>query len=311
MGEQLDIEYRMAQAERRWGCVLKRKNRNEAAGPCPLCSLADKDGFLVFCDGGFWCRQCGATGWVDDDKVKTLSQTEVLTLRVAKLERQQQEHEERLSRLEQMARCQDHLTYHDQMTLERREYWHGEGIFDRAIDQFVLGYARQCPTCHECDSYTIPVFDISRQLVNIRHRLINPNGHGKYRPHMPGLGTHLFNAQTLSESRKRVLILEGEKKSIIYNQHGWHAVGLMGKSFKWNPKWFEWFAPHGEIVIALDPDAEENAWTLGELFAKRGFRQVRVANFATKPDDAIVKYGARFEDIEAILTGSRPVWSRN
>ena len=128
---------------------------------------------------------------------------------------------------------------------------------------------------------------------------------------MPGLGTHLYNAQVLSEPRERVLILEGEKKSIIYNQHGWHAVGLMGKSFKWSQKWFEWFTPHGEIVIALDPDAEENAWTLGELFAKRDFRQVRVANFATKPDDAIVKYGARFEDIEAILTGSRPVWSRN
>ena len=130
MGEELSIEHRMMQAEKRWGCVLKRKNAREAAGPCPLCSLADKDGFLVFCDGGFWCRQCGAKGWVDDDKDKPLSQTELLELRVAKLERQQREHEERLTLLEEMARCKDHLRYHEALTDEAREYWWSEGITD-------------------------------------------------------------------------------------------------------------------------------------------------------------------------------------
>jgi len=281
--------------------VLKRKNRNEAAGPCPLCSLADKDGFIVFCDGGFWCRQCGATGWVDDDKIKTLSQTEMLELRVAKLERQHQEHEERLSRLEQMARCQDHLTYHAGLTDEAREYWWDEGITDESIERYLLGWCPRCPTYPESPSYTIPVtrHDV---LQNIRHRLQRPNGGGKYRPHLAGLGIQLYNADLLDEKRDSIILTEGEKKSIIATQSGFDAVGITGKrAFK--REWLDWFDGIQVVYIALDPDATESAFRLGALFEGRA----RVARLPAKLDDMITQYGATSTDIEAYLQVARPV----
>ena len=45
---------------------FKAKSLHEYAGPCPLCSGATKDGFIVWPDrphgGAFLCRKCGASG---------------------------------------------------------------------------------------------------------------------------------------------------------------------------------------------------------------------------------------------------------
>jgi hypothetical protein len=83
----------------------------------------------------------------------------------------------------------------------------------------------------------------------------------------------------------------------------------MGKSFKWRREWLDWLKPHRRIVIAMDPDATESAWNLGELFARNGFQDVRIADFPVKPDDAIVQEGATVEDIEGILATARPARS--
>jgi len=301
MGEELSIEHRMMQAETRWGCVLKRKNRNEAAGPCPLCSLADKDGFLVFGDGGYFCRKCGSKGWLDENDAKPLSQAKLLELRVAKLERQQREHEERLTLLEEMARCKDHLAYHAGLTERAREYWWGEGITDESIEHYLLGWCPRCPTYPESPSYTIPVVRRGA-LQNIRHRLQHPNGKGKYRPHRSGLGNSLYLADLLDEPRKSIIVTEGEKKAIVATQSGFPAVGICGKR-SFNREWLEWFDEIQVVYIALDPDATESAFRLGALFGDRA----RVARLPAKLDDMIVRYGANSDDIDAYLGTARPV----
>lgn len=300
MGEELSIEHRMMQAQQRWGVILKRKNTREAAGPCPLCRQADTDGFLVWADGGFFCRKCGSKGWVDDDEAKPLSQTELLALRVAKLERQQREHEERLSLLEQMARCKDHLKYHEGLTDQAREYWWGEGITDESIERYLLGWCPKCPMCPDSPSYTIPIVRHDK-LENIRHRLQKPHG-GKYRPHRVGLGNSLFNADLLDQERASIIVTEGEKKSIVATQSGFDAVGITGKrSFK--REWLEWFDGIQVVYIALDPDATESAFRLGALFDGRA----RVARLPAKLDDMVTQYGATSTDIEAYLRVARPV----
>lgn len=307
MGEIRPIEQVISIAEQRWPHLqFDRKNSHEASSACPFCGKATEDGFLIFEDMGYFCRQCSTTGWVDDDKSRKLSEKELMDLRIRRLERKQKEQEERLKRLEEMHQCTDHLLYHRNLTSKHREYWYKEGIFDEAIDSFQLGYTSKCPTAPHSPSYTIPVYDINNQLCNIRHRLVDES-EGKYRPHLPNLPQQLFNAPVLTTPRDRITLLEGEKKCVCLSQHGFLSVGIMGKSFSWQDQWFEWFRPHREIVIALDPDAKENAWELGQMFAREGFNNVKVARFPVKPDDAIAKWGAGYDDIEEILRKARPV----
>mgnify|MGYP001102844405 CR=1 FL=1 len=142
MGEHLPIEQRIAEAERRWpGLVFKRKTPDEAsADACPFCSMVDDDGFLVFADAGYWCRQCGAKGWLNENKAEPMSREELVELRLRRLERQQEEHERRLNKLEHLQKTRPDLRYYRNLTEQALEYWFSEGIYQDAIDHFHLGF---------------------------------------------------------------------------------------------------------------------------------------------------------------------------
>jgi len=306
MGEQVPIGQRVLEARRRWPFLtFDKKNSNEAsADGCPFCSMVDDDGFLIFAAGNYFCRKCGAKGFIDENDPKPPSTEEIREMRLRRLERKVEEQEKRLALLEEMHNCEDHLRYHENLNDHTRQLWYESGIYDEAIDKFQLGYTSQCPTWRSSPSLTIPVYSYENQLVNIRHRLLKPNG-GKYRPHRKGLGSQLFHASLLRESHERLLVLEGEKKVICLDQAGFPAVGIMGKSV-WKRAWFEWFDV-GRIYIALDPDADESAERLAQIFADNGFDDVYIADFPAKPDDLLVKYGAGERHIERILELARPV----
>jgi len=181
------------------------------------------------------------------------------------------------------------------------EYWCNQGMTLDTIDRYRLGYCPRCPTdSQERDSYTIPVISNSK-LWNIRHRLTRADNGDKYRPHLAGLPNVLFNADFLrGEDRSRILIVEGEKKSIIAAQTGFANVGIMGKAGFQN-EWAAKFAGFERVVVALDPDATNEAARIASLFQGRG----RVAILPAKLDDLIVKYGARQGDIEAFVRYAR------
>jgi hypothetical protein len=308
MGAVRPIQDRIIEAENRWPQLrglFKRKTRSEAAGPCPFCRMSDHDGFLLFSHARYWCRNCGTSGWVDEDDTRRPSPEELQELRMQALERQMREHEQRLAKLEEMHNCKDHLRYHENLTDRTRQLWYESNIFDDAIDKFMLGYSRECPTYRESPSLTVPVYGHDNQLADIRHRLLQPNGSGKYRPHRGGLGTHLFNAPILRSSHERLLIVEGEKKVICLDQAGFPAVGIMGKS-AWNKRWFDWFDV-GRVYIALDPDADESAERLGKIFVQHGFNNVYLADFPAKPDDFVYQYGGGVDQVERVLQLARPV----
>jgi len=225
--------------------------------------------------------------------------------RIRRLERKQVEHDERLCKLERLRASNVHLRYHRSLTASTREIWYREGVYDEAIELFLLGYAAECPTYHESPSRTIPVFGYDNELMNIRHRLLQPGDRGKYRPQMSGLGSNLFNAPVLNSSHERLLVLEGEVKTVVLTQAGFTAVGIMGQNV-WKPEWFDWFDV-GQVIICLDPGAQESARRLGELFAARDFRDVKIAEFPLKPDDMIVQAGVGVAEIDAILRVARPV----
>jgi len=285
--ELASIEEAMSLAEKRWGVLFERKNYHEASGPCPFCHEAVDDGFLIFEDGGWWCRKCDRRGWLDDDKRQTLTLAEKNALAIRRMERRQEEQEKRLSALEQMHRCKDHLEYHEMLGDDEIAYWHSQGIYDSAIEKYLLGICYQCPLDFpkHRPSYTIPVIN-GGKLQNIRHRIIGADDGNKYRPHRAGLGATLFNADNLYTGEDTVLLLEGEKKAICLSQYGYNTVAIMGKS-GFPPHWAKRFEPFKRVLVCLDPDALDQAHRLASLFNGRGY----VVTLPEKPDDFFVKGG--------------------
>lgn len=302
--------------ERHWHISLQRVSAEEyrSLNGCPICGDGGKgdksDRFRMFLDGKprVWCRKCGYAAFVDslgDDKL-TDHERRILMLeaRQREVERKQQEHEARLSALERIHNCTDHLHYHEQMTAQQREWWYQQGIFDEAIEKWQLGWCWRCPTDRDGrPSYTIPITRHG-QLENIRHRLARAENGDKYRPHIAGLGIQLFNSDLLDAQRERVVIVEGEKKTIVMDQYGFPAVGICGKRSFMRP-WLSWFDGAQEIVVALDPDATGSAVKLATAFGARA----KVATIPVKIDDAITEYGASAGDIETFLRLARPVRS--
>lgn len=264
------IEEAVSLAEQRWPGVTFRIKGDEAHGPCPICGQADEDGFIIFDDGGFYCRPGDHAGWLDDDNPRQLTLAEQNAIEIRRMKRRERERDRRLSALERMHHCTDHLTYHKLMDAEDRKYWHSQGIYDDAIDRYLLGTCYACPTdLLRRPSYTIPVIN-GGQLVNIRHRLIGADNGDKYRPHMAGLGNTLFDADHLYNGQPEVTIVEGEKKSIVVGQYGFNTVGIMGKG-AFPPAWATRFQPFQRVNVCLDPDAEDRAVAIARLFGERGY----------------------------------------
>ena len=301
------IEEAVRIAAQRWPGYEFRITGDEAHGPCPICGGATQDGFIIYADGGTYCRPGEHTGWVDDDRPDELTPEEKRLRRLeaeqARQRRKQRELERRLTVLERMNACKDHLIYHRQMDARDRQYWSEQGIFPATIDAYELGVCYRCPTDREHrPSYTIPVRN-GGKLQNIQHRLIdfdgNPVQSDKYRPQMAGLGKTLFNADNLYNGRPRIVIVEGSKKAIVTAQYGFNTVGIFGAAgFK--PHWAQRFTPFREVVVALDPDVPEKATQLARLFGDRG----RVACLPCKPDD-LFSLGGTPSDFESFLRMAR------
>lgn len=304
------ITDRIQEAETRWPQLrFRKKTADEASSSCPFCNQGD-DRFLIFDDGGYWCRQCESKGWLDEENSEW-SQLDPLERRVRLLEaeqrrarREREEQARQLSALQRMMRCTDHLKYHDMLDWDAIEYWHDEGMNNDTIDTYKLGFCPRCPTDRDRRaSYTIPVFGRDGEtLINIRHRLIGSQNGDKYRPHMAGLGAQLFNAKHTQLATQSIIVTEGEKKSLVLEQERFPNVAIMGaRSFK--KEWLTWLAPFEIVYVALDPDALDSARRLAAMFDGRG----RIVDLPCKVDDMIVQYGATRDDLQWFMDRARPV----
>lgn len=150
---------------------------------------------------------------------------------------------------------------------DARLMWANRGIPDVWQDLWRLGY---------CDRFTVntrdgqlitptlamPIFGPGWELLNIRHRLLNPiNPKDKYRPDRAGLPAAPFMADPdLGTEAENYLIVEGEIKGMVVyitlDSTHWQVLGIPGKS------WFPHIAPKlkgKRVVICFDPDAETEA----------------------------------------------------
>jgi len=214
--------------------------------------------------------------------------------------RERQAMEKRLTELEIMARSTDHLTYHRALDSDGYRYWESQGITRESVDSYLLGICYNCPTDSEHRvSWTIPIF-AKGILVNIRHRLLGADNGDKYRPHMAGLGTTLFDSSHLDNGQPTVTIAEGEKKCISLSQVGINAVGILGKS-SFPPSWAKRFTQFERVFVCLDPDATDRAIKIAQLFGGRGY----VVRLPEKADDFLVNGGTATQLREFIRLARR------
>jgi len=160
--------------------------------------------------------------------------------------------------------AQRHLHYHDTMGAWAVEMWKSRGIDEGLQSFFMLG---------ACDDFivgdfhtptlTIPIFSEQRELLNIKHRLVNPpKANDKYRPETSGLGAFppLLAIPEMGYDGDLVIVVEGEIKAMVtwsrLSAIDYQVIGVAGKNS------FDRLADklQGKNVLVIpDPQGEKEA----------------------------------------------------
>lgn len=265
--------------------------------------------FIMMIDGLANARQAAQKlgGYVLD---LGLSPVELKAKKAELKAEQERKQQERLAKrqakeaaaLKRIGGLQDKADWYHSQVNNSLDYWHSQGINDNLIEKYRFGYAPKCPLLYpeegEQASYVIPYYE-SGQLVSIRHRLSQPNGHGKYRPEFSGLPPRLFDVDSLLGNDgisfylpgNEAIILEGEIKSaVIGDRLGCARCGLPGIN-NWRSEWANYFEAIKTVYIIPDPGLRSDIQQRQiERIANSLKCQVVVVSVPAKPDDLFVKY---------------------
>jgi len=253
----------------------------------------------------FWCRKCGFKGFSDEngasyqldpERASMLAKMRLEREKNAELERQNQAAQKKRI-LQQLNETQLHVKYHQALNGHTGIVKEWYGLSDDSIDIWQIGYCDTCPMAKYSDSLTIPYF-WRDEIINIRHRLLQPNGEGKYRPQARGLGNAIFNANLLLDE-DWVIMAEGEFKPILLCQKGFPAIGIPGVA-AFVPDWVRLFKKIKRVHIVLDPGQDGYAWQTGRLLAEV-VREVRICSLWDEPDYLFTRYGMSVGGFAKIL----------
>ena len=285
----------------------KKRTGKEWSSACPVCGDGN-DRFRFWPDtGNFWCRRCDVKGFIGTADNHKLSPDVLAEIEANKRSQAEQEAARRKIILNTLQKQRNDLAYHQRLMQddyhveEMRIRW---GLMPDTVKNYYIGYSAACPTSPYSDSYTIPFYHDS-QLINIRHRLISPNGNGKYRPEVAGLNTSLFSADLLSAKWERIFIFEGEFKTIFMAQHSFLGVGLSGMT-QFQDDWVKLFHNVRTVYVCLDPDAEAKAVEITERLNRSG-NNSRMITLPTKPDDFFHLHRGTTSDFEHFVNNARKV----
>ena len=195
-------------------------------------------------------------------------------LETAKIEAEDARKREEARRLE-FQKAERHLQYHK--NLQSREWmrakWLEWGIDDGMQDFWTLGGCDDFFVDGEYHSptLTIPVFDEIRNLLTIRHRILNPKDpHDKYRPDRKGLCSHPFLAiPEMGFDGGLVWVMEGEKKAMVTWTRcdiEWQCIGVPGQEMY--KSLIDKLKPIGQrVVVVPDPNSPRNPNATKKAFA--------------------------------------------
>jgi hypothetical protein len=271
---------------------------------CPICG--GKDRFVFWQDNGnFWCRRCEIKGFVDQEAQSTLTEDQIADIERRKRQAKQAELDRKRTALERLQAKRPDVIYHKNLNGQTQYLQERWGLYPETIDQFRVGYCQACPTSTYSDSFTIPYY-WSEKLVNVRHRLLNPNGSGKYRPEASGLPTAIFNADMIKDEEWLVLV-EGEFKAMVLHQFGFPTIAIPGASNDGLiKKSLPLFSKGQTVYVTLDPGADKQAIKIGKLLSGAGMT-TRLVSCPVKPDDFFTLYGGTTAQFTRYLETGRAI----
>ena len=151
--------------------------------------------------------------------------------------------------------------FEEALTPERRKILYDEGLNDTTIERFRVGWVDEY---HSPDGrrmaahcYVFPYLEGRRPVA---FRFYDPRSKGpggsKYWWE-EGITARPYNiGDAIGDPEGRVILAEGEKKTMLLTQLGYAAVGLPGAgSFK--KEWHEYFTHAKKIIVCLDNDNPE------------------------------------------------------
>jgi len=248
-----DLPPNLAFFEGRVG-VVKRVTHTEYSGACPECGGDDR--FRMMDDPikpRGWCRKCDVKlypnsfdGWVPPDAQEIARRADASR---RALEREIARAQDLLAELKQ---AEPWIRYHAQLNAEAKMIWTYRGINNFFQDYWQLGFSSDKPWGQ---SLTIPVWQVGWDVANIKHRLLVPDGKGKYRSHTAGLPARSFvSAPDIKGGH--ALAVEGEIKAMavyaLLEDPDLQVVGIPSK----NPSdaSIEVFDSYDCVTLSLDPD---------------------------------------------------------
>ena len=305
---------------------------NHGRCACPLHGGSDTNAFHVYTELGkqkwkCFTNDCGGGDALDFVKVwrrwdfkqayeflggeKQSDPIEMKRLADERHERARIELEDKQSRMEAARReiqtAERHLIYHSGMKQWGRDMWTGRGIDEGMQDFWTLG---------SCDDFvvngdyhtptlTIPIIGEEMQLLNIKHRLINPQKkNDKYRPETSGLGAFppLLAVPSMGYDGELIIVVEGEIKAMVawtrLSIMDFQVIGVAGKNS------FSKIADRlfgKKVIVIPDPGGEKEAIELAH--AVKG----SILKVPDKIDDYLLACDMHGDDFYNLLKQSRKI----
>ncbi len=274
-----------------FGITIKSQHNRDGesawSGRCPF-ENAGHDRFTVFGKGNYYCRVCGAKGWLgtapkmsEDDFAKVREQ-----LKLEEIQR----HQERMNALERWKR-EDHES--ECLAWQKNghgDYWTLEGVPRWVVEKYHFGYceSRRIKTENgysELAAYTMPIYTPSGSLINIQYRLENPPvGVGKYRQEPDIPAAPWFDCD---DYEHQAIFVEGMKKAAIVFDFIGKSCQVVGFPSNLPSKsLLEQCQNFSKIFLVWDPNSDRQIQRMAQLLPDK----IWAVTMPMKIDDCIVRY---------------------
>ena len=213
------------------------------------------------------------------------------------------------ARRKELQTAERHIQYHNNL-LSRdwmREMWAKKGIDEGMQDFWLLGGCDDffVDMKYHSPTLTIPVENENKELMTIRHKIINPeNPKDKYRPDRVGLHSHPFLAvPEMGFDGDVIMVMEGEIKAMVTwtrAYSGWQCIGVPGQEM-YKHLSDKLIAVGKRVIVIPDPRAEVKAIELSRSIGGR------VLFLPEKIDDYILATDTNKKDLYELQKQARTI----
>ena len=291
---------------------VQRVSDTEYCSECPECGGEVHrngewpDRLRIFTGGNprIWCRRCNLFKWADQlDDSQAPSRQDLEAWRKEQVQREEARKRSAELALANLRDSQRWARYYAQLEGTGREYWRGRGIPNAWQDYLQLGWQEQSrwgmPTA------TIPLFNQEWDVLNIKHRLINAEGSGKYRYELHGLSPPLFRTEPDAMLDGHVVAVEGEIKAAVVKvtlDDNTCVVGLPGSTPPQSIA--EQLGQAERVTLVMDPGEDEHA---AKLAWQIGRGKCRLLIPPVKIDDGILAAKMDGKQVKRLLGQATPI----